>query len=64
MPGVETLVYILVVGLICGGLVYVVDRMPFLRAPFNSIIKVIKVIAIIGAIIMVLEKLNLFHGFH
>lgn len=54
------LVAIFVIGLVCGGIVYVVDRVPFVVQPFNAIIKVI---TIIGGIILALKELGLFHGF-
>ncbi len=57
---IHTLVAIFVIGLICDGIVSVVDRTPFIRQPFNAIIKVV---VIIGGIILALKELGLFHGF-
>lgn len=57
---IHTIVAILVIGLICGGIIYVVDRVPFIVQPFNAIIKVI---TIIGGIILALKELGLFKGF-
>lgn len=54
------IIAILVVGLVCGGLIYVLDRMPFIGPPFNAIIKVV---VIIGAILIALNILGLFDGF-
>lgn len=51
----HTLIAILIIGLVCGGIIYVVDRMPFIGEPFGAIIKVV---VIIGAIILALTQLG------
>lgn len=53
------IVYVLVIALVCGGIVYVLDRTPFISEPFNAIIKVVVVIA---GVVAVLQRLGVFTG--
>ena len=55
-----TIIFILVVALICGGAIYILDRMPFIGQPFNAIIRVV---VIIVGILTVLQRLGLFTSF-